>query len=106
MSAADLFVLSSAWEGFGLVVAEAMACERVVVATNCGGVAEVIGKEGILVPVKDSQALAAAINEALDWSVEQKRRIGQAARQRVVERFSLGAAVEKWLQLYQGKVAE
>ncbi|MCF3987981.1 glycosyltransferase, partial [Pseudomonas aeruginosa] len=37
LSAADIFVLSSAWEGFGLVVAEAMSCERVVVATDAGG---------------------------------------------------------------------
>lgn len=40
LSAADIFVLSSAWEGFGLVVAEAMSCERVTIATNCGGVSE------------------------------------------------------------------
>ncbi|MDZ7809374.1 MAG: glycosyltransferase [Arhodomonas sp.] len=50
MAACDLFVLSSAWEGFGLVVAEAMACERPVVATDCGGVREVVGDAGFLVP--------------------------------------------------------
>lgn len=36
-NAADLYVLSSAWEGFGLVVAESMATEKLVVATDCGG---------------------------------------------------------------------
>jgi glycosyltransferase involved in cell wall biosynthesis len=49
MTASDIFVLPSAWEGFGLVVAEAMACERVAVATDCGGVVEVIGANGFLV---------------------------------------------------------
>ena len=57
MSACDLFVLSSAWEGFGLVVAEAMACRRPVVATDCGGVREVVGEAGFLVPPRDAQVL-------------------------------------------------
>ena len=60
MSACDVFVLSSASEGFGLVVAEAMACERIVVATDCGGVREVVGNAGLLVPLQDPEKLASA----------------------------------------------
>ncbi|ENK4570895.1 glycosyltransferase [Vibrio cholerae] len=100
MSAADIFVLSSAWEGFGLVVAEAMACERVVVATDCGGVKEVLGKSGILVPAKNSAALAQGLQNGLALSADIAKAQGAAARARVVDNYSLTARAEKWLQLY------
>jgi len=100
MSATDLFVLPSAWEGFGLVVAEAMACERVVVATDCGGVSEVVGSSGFLVPPKNSDALADALNNALSLDSSECAEISKAARQRVVERFSLDANVDAFLSLY------
>lgn len=104
MSAADVFVLPSAWEGFGLVVAEAMACERVVVATDCGGVREVVAESGYLVKPKDSHGLARALETALQLSAIESAALGRAARQRVIERYSLDSAVEKWLQIYEGKV--
>ena len=100
MSAADLFILPSAWEGFGLVVAEAMACERVVVATDCGGVKEVVGSNGFLVQPKKSTLLADSLNSALSLSELERSEIGAAARQRVVDRFSLDANVDSFLRLY------
>lgn len=100
MSAADLFILPSAWEGFGLVVAEAMACERVVVATDCGGVKEVVGSNGFLVQPKKSTLLADSLNNALSLSEIERSEIGAAARQRVVSRFSLNANVDSFLKLY------
>ncbi len=100
MSAADVFVLSSAWEGFGLVAAEAMACERVVVATDCGGVREVVGEAGYLVPTRNSQALAAALTNAISLSIAEKSRLGRRARQRVEAHYSLDQAIEKWSNLY------
>lgn len=100
MSAADVFVLSSAWEGFGLVVAEAMACERVVVATDCGGVKEVLGDCGILVPPKNSSALVQGLVQGLSFSPEAAKKQGQLARERVVQKYSLEAITDKWLQLY------
>lgn len=102
MAASDVFVLSSAWEGFGLVVAEAMACERPVVATDSGGVREVVGDAGFLVPPRDSEALARSIAAALALSSEAKVELGRAARQRVVTSFSLAATSERYLALYQG----
>ena len=100
MSAADIFVLSSACEGFGLVVAEAMACERVVVATDCGGVREVVGDSGYLVKPKDAKALAQALQTALQLPADESTSLGRVARQRVIDNFSLAAAVDKWLKLY------
>jgi glycosyltransferase involved in cell wall biosynthesis len=66
LDAADGFVLSSAWEGMPLVVGEAMAMGKPIVATNVGGIAELMGNTGTLVPPADSQALTAAIVAVMD----------------------------------------
>jgi glycosyltransferase involved in cell wall biosynthesis len=105
MRAADVFVLSSAWEGFGLVVAEAMATEKVVVATNSGGVKEVVGNCGFLVPPQDSEALAYALEKALNMTSEQAKVIGEKSRKRIVENFSLDSVVERWLEIYSASNA-
>ena len=100
MSASDVFVLSSSWEGFGLVVAEAMACERVVVATDCGGVGEIVGPEGFLVEPRNDVLLAQALDNALDLDIDECLTIGAAARQRIIDKFSLEANVDAYLELY------
>lgn len=102
MSAADIFVLSSSWEGFGLVVAEAMATERVVVATDCGGVSHVLGDCGFLVPKENSDQLASAIIEAVNLSSDEQRELGIRARARVLAEFGLDAIVLKWIKIYEG----
>ncbi|MFH5834127.1 glycosyltransferase [Halalkalibaculum sp. DA384] len=69
LKSADLFVLSSAWEGFGNVIVEALACGVPVVSTNCkSGPAEILedGKYGRLVPVGNPDAIAHAILEELE----------------------------------------
>ena len=105
MSACDVFVLSSASEGFGLVVAEAMACERIVVATDCGGVREVVGNAGLLVPPQDSEKLAAAILSAVDLDPATASAMARNARQRVETLYSLDNAAQKWLTLYGADIA-
>lgn len=102
LSASDIFVLSSAWEGFGLVVAEAMACERVVVATDCGGVAEVTGGEGFLVKPHDDLELTSALSKAISLSDEKAKLIGLSERKRIIEKYSLNAVIDKWLTIYCG----
>jgi glycosyltransferase involved in cell wall biosynthesis len=99
MAKASVFVLSSAWEGFGNVLVEALACGCPVVATDCrSGPREILdnGRYGRLVPVGDHEALAKAILETLDnpdFPATKEERI-----QRALE-FSLDAAVEKYLQV-------
>lgn len=100
MSAADVFVLSSAWEGFGLVVAEAMSCQRVVVATDCGGVAEVVGIHGFLVEPKNHIELAKELNKVLNMSKDNFFEIGSAARQHIIENYPLEYNVESYFKLY------
>ena len=101
MNGADIFLLASKFEGFGLVVAEAMACECYVVATDSGGVAEVMGDTGKRVPINDSMALANAIKEAIELNVVDRIQNNKKARMRVEEYFSLEASVQKWLALYE-----
>ena len=104
MSAADCYVLSSAWEGFGLVVAEAMACERVVVATDCGGVAEVLGSDGYLCPIKDSESLAKKIQMVLGLDDVDLHKRGVRARNRIVHNYSLSNSVAQWKRIYRMKL--
>lgn len=69
MKHANMFVLSSAWEGLGLVLVEALACGTTVVSTNCfSGPAEILenGRYGYLVPIKDEYLMAEAMEKALD----------------------------------------
>jgi glycosyltransferase involved in cell wall biosynthesis len=78
--AADAAVLSSAWENFPHSVVEALAVGTPVVATNVGGVAEVVqdGVNGLLVPPQDVGALAAALRRVLD-DVALRERLAAAA---------------------------
>ncbi|HFK3157188.1 TPA: glycosyltransferase, partial [Citrobacter sedlakii] len=62
-SACDIFVLSSAWEGFSLVVIEAMSCQRIAVCTDAGGVKEAFTNSDYIVPTSDAKALANKIIE-------------------------------------------
>lgn len=101
INAADVFTLSSAWEGFGLVVAEAMACKKVVVATDAGGVKEVLGNCGYLVPIRNSNALSAALKEALRLPTEAAGSLGQAARERIISCYSLDNTVKRWCSIYE-----
>jgi len=103
LSTADVFVLSSAWEGFGLVVAEAMACERIAIGTNSGGVANIIGDAGFIVPVRNPNALAKAMQKAMLLSENEAKELGRKARSRVLDQFSLDTVVEKWERIYESK---
>lgn len=100
MSAADLFVLPSKYEGFGLVVAEAMACECLVVATDCGGVNEVLNNSDFLVPPSDCIALKNKMKYALELQGKSKDIVINKNLNYVQENFSLKDIIEKWTVLY------
>ncbi|MGB6006492.1 glycosyltransferase [Castellaniella sp.] len=101
MRAADVFVLPSLFEGFGLVVAEAMASGTPVVATDAGGVAEVMNGTGILVPVGDEPALARGLAEAFSMDVARAAAMTASARRQAEERLDIERVVDAWLELYQ-----
>ncbi|OTG63837.1 glycosyltransferase [Acinetobacter silvestris] len=103
MSAADLFVLSSNFEGFGLVVAEAMACKTFVVATDCGGVKEVMGGYGLMSPVNDMNALAKELSGAIQMSHLERQRNNELALKYVKDNFDLKIIVNQWLETYESK---
>lgn len=106
LSACDVFVLSSAWEGFGLVVAEAMACERPVVSTDCGGVREVMGELGYLSPPRNAELLAQHLSEAAGLDELEASKLGRSARERIVTLFSMDAALARWMTIYSGGKSE
>jgi len=102
LCAADIFVLPSLWEGFGLVIAEAMAAGKPVIASKIDGIPEVVedGVTGILVPPKDPDALAKAILQLLN-NKNQAKAMGIAGKERVKRYFSVNEMVRKWDVLYQ-----
>jgi glycosyltransferase involved in cell wall biosynthesis len=101
LDAADGFVLASAWEGMPLVVGEAMAMEKPAVATDVGGVRELLGETGAIVPAKSPEALAEAMVELMRRTNEARGRLGQAARERIASRFCIEAKADEWEALYR-----
>jgi glycosyltransferase involved in cell wall biosynthesis len=97
----SLFVLSSVQEGLPNVVLEAMAAGLPVVATDVGGLSELVehGETGWLVAPKDVPALADAISHLLADDAE-RTAFGQAGRKRVEQRFSLAAMVQQHEEMY------
>jgi len=100
MRAADVFVLSSAWEGLPLVLGEAMASSLIAVATDCGGVRELLGDAGFLVPPRDSEALSLAMEKSLALLPEEALCLGCKARERILAQYSLEKTVEMWERIY------
>ena len=99
-SRAEIAVVPSLYEGFGLPAAEAMACEVPVIVTSGGALPEVVGEAGILVPPGDADALATAIKQLLN-NKQLQRQMGEVGRRRVESKFSWKQAAEAILEIYQ-----
>lgn len=98
MAALDVFVLPSFSETFGLVVVEAMAMERPIIATNAGGLPEMIvnGKTGLLVKPQDATTVALAIHRVLSDSALRSS-LGHLARKEALKRYDFDSCVDSLL---------
>lgn len=102
LSALDVLMISSDFEGLPLVVLEAMALEVPVVSTAVGGIPEAVvdGETGRLVPRGEAAALADAVVGLLATSEEVRRRMGAAARRRVEASFGTARMLDELEDLY------
>jgi glycosyltransferase involved in cell wall biosynthesis len=102
----DVFALSSDYEGFPLVVLEAMLAGVAIVATDVGSVSEAIddGRTGLLVPANDRRAMVAAL-AALAANPARRRQLAEAARGDAERMFTAQAMAERYAQLYREVVA-
>lgn len=107
LSQADLFLLPSQLESFGLAALEAMACEVPVIATNVGGVPEVVehGVDGYLVEPGDVK-LAAKYAIDLLSRADRGREVGQLARAHAKEKFCANDVIPKYEHYYEQVLAQ
>ena len=96
---ASIVVVPSVYEGFGLPAGEAMACGVAVVSTSGGALPEVVGDDGILVPVRNPQAIADAIKDLLD-NPTKALELGLRGRQRILRLFSWTVAAASMADTY------
>lgn len=102
---ATIVVVPSIYEGFGLPAGEAMATGTAVIATNGGALPEVVGDAGIKVPVRDSEAIAAAIRHLLDNPLEREH-LEQSGQERIQQRFSWDVTASLMIDYYRGILAD
>lgn len=103
LAAANVVVVPSEYEeAFGQVVVEGMASGRPVVVTRSGAMPDLVGEAGIVVPKRDPEALAAAVNRIVG-DPKLAARLGRLGRERA-RRFGMDAYVERMLALYRNVI--
>ena len=77
------------------------------VVSDAGGVSDVVldGRTGLVVPLGNPQALGMAVNRLVDMPMEQRRKLGEAAREHVVANFEMDLVVTRWESLYRELLA-
>ena len=105
MAAADVFALSSIYEGSAKVLAEASACRLPIVATDISGTRDTVidGETGIVVPPRDPQAFARALINILD-NPERAREMGLAGRDRVVRQYTPDYLLPSFREMWEATV--
>lgn len=96
----DVAVSASVSEGLPSTLGEAMAAEIPCVATDVGDSRRLVGPTGWIVPPASPKELAEACCAALDRTDVERKRLGQAARRRIAERFSIARATEAYTRLH------
>jgi glycosyltransferase involved in cell wall biosynthesis len=107
MAALDVLAMPSLWEGFGLVLLEAMAASRPIVASRVSAIPEIVthGETGLLVPPKDVAALARALLNFLRDPARAKE-MGRRGRERLAQQFTVDRMVEQIQAVYDDLVQE
>ena len=107
MSAADGYLMSSAWEGMPMVLLEAAAAGLPIVTTAVGGNREVVLDEatGFLVPPRDAEALGAAMLRLMRLPDAERRSMGERGRDRVRTHFGLAQVAKRWEDVYRAVLA-
>lgn len=106
-TAFDIASSSSSWgEGFSNALAEAMACGTPCVATDVGDVREIIGDTGIVVPIRDPEAMSKGWVELAALGARGRMELGLRARARIIERYAMPFVADQYAQLYRGLVLE
>lgn len=100
-AAADIVCLSSTNEGFPNVLGEALATEVPCVTTDVGDARAVVGDAGLVVPPRDSSALASACLELLESGPHARHRLGAAGRVRVLDQYRVERVAEQFANLYR-----
>jgi glycosyltransferase involved in cell wall biosynthesis len=107
MSAADGYLMSSAWEGMPMVLLEAAAAALPIVATKVGGNEEVVRHEGtgFLVPPSDHEALGRAMLRLSELSEPERRAMGERGREHIRTTYDLERVADRWEDLYREVLA-
>ena len=107
MSAADGYVMSSAWEGMPMVLLEAAAAGLPIVATTVGGNHEVVVHErtGFLVPPRDDAALAEAMMRLGGLPDAERRAMGERGREHIRAHYGLARVADRWEEVYRTVLA-
>jgi len=102
MQALDILLLPSYWEGFGIVLIEAMAAGKPAISTDTSSMPEIIvdGQTGFVVPPGDAGMLAERAIQLLR-NAAQREKFGFAARQRVLEKFTQQRMIEELENLFE-----
>lgn len=103
----DVFFQSSLWEAMSMVVLEAMAAAKPVVVTDVGDNRHVVehGKNGFVVPSREVDKMADALQDLIG-SVERRRKCGQSARARFVERYTAPQMARNYEAIYQEQLGD
>lgn len=101
----DLIAVPSLWEGFGLVVAEGMIKQKPVIASRVGGIPEIIQHEhnGFLYDIENQNELLETFSGIMSGQFNLKK-IGDNARQTIIEKFDIKITAQKYIELYRRKL--